>query len=475
MPARRHEVLAESQYQEVVDHLSGLPCPSQPKCESGSFTFERVELDAQKSPAYIVTPVQGCGSGGCNQVLYLRSRGRWLLLAEVFGVIEVAPEQFLEMHDLILSDDDVTRFRWDGSRYVPAVGNQIGAPGPSSARSPGTEPLPLALSVGDPALANCPMAQSVSTSALLNPILESEEHIRQEQRRYERVYMCIVGVARIRRLSVEAEALRQNLETFLAFVGLSQHSSLQTVDDPDARSLLHAMRAPRRLVRLEFANDDAVRKLRNSTQMAAPRGLVFVRVYGHGDEMPDLVRRAFNDVRVQGVTFACRFVALRGGNEEVQAKTLSHELIHAYVSSTIGPRAGTLPEWFHEGVAIYFSGQMGTRYTELRARGGSVVAVGTSEIHEYQNYRRVFEYAEGALGKQELWSQIRLAIESGSSDKLLQKLGLSSYDEVLAAASMEESMKTGLLYAVIILAGVLIVAFGVSRQSKETDLPVDGT
>ena len=79
-------------------------------------------------------------------------------------------------------------------------------------------------------------------------------------------------------------------------------------------------------------------------------------------------------------------------------KTLSHELVHAYLKSLTGSAGfDAFPIWYDEGLAIYFSGS--GEDTSIVTPNGQIVVTPTED---YKHYQIVFDYLEAELGRAQL-------------------------------------------------------------------------
>src|SRR5207244_1694800 len=81
-----------------------------------------------------------------------------------------------------------------------------------------------------------------------------------------------------------------------------------------------------------------------------------LRIYDTKSAMPRPILDLFQP-NTAGVTEWSRYCAVcaEDKSEDELADTISHELVHAYLGSLMGSEAGMLPQWFHEGAAMYLS------------------------------------------------------------------------------------------------------------------------
>jgi hypothetical protein len=251
------------------------------------------------------------------------------------------------------------------------------------------------------------------TGSLLDPVLTSPEEIEERLAVYAPLHRCldIEGPGR----SPEKDLLHQLLEYFLIFAG-----GYQT---PDGGSELY-------LVDLSLSDDPGVQQLRDEAGLPPPPGYVFVRTYRSRADMPPRVREIFGNPEVAGVAIYTRYIAVLDEQQgslqqellrrETLPRTVSHELIHAYVHSVVQvENLGRLPQWYNEGLAIYFSGS-GEHQTLMTP--GSVLVYTTTA--DYRQYRDNFRYLEARLGRERLLELIRQSVEQVEPELLLRKLGM---------------------------------------------------
>jgi hypothetical protein len=285
--------------------------------------------------------------------------------------------------------------------------------------------------------------------ALVNPSVTSQTDINVRTELYRPVHECLVSGE----VNDDLDSLRRLTEYFLIF------AAGDFMEEADSE--LH-------LVDLSTSDDPAVVRLRDDLSIPAPEGYIFVRIFPSRQAMPELVRRAFEDENVAGVTIFTRYVAVLAEEKEVRAEkilqaqtlpvTLSHELVHAYVNSHVGQEVFTqLPRWYSEGLAIYFSGSG----IEHRAVTPGFEIVMTSPA-EYAGYRDNFSYLEAQVGVDRLETLIATSLEQNDSALLYWELGISSEEELVASRASwlrrQNALRVGIGTVVI-----LIVAFGIFR------------
>lgn len=259
---------------------------------------------------------------------------------------------------------------------------------------------------------------------LANPIITTAEELAERQEIYLQLHQCLEGGLS----SITAEWIVADLlaQYFLVIVG--------GMDTPAGASELY-------IVDLSTTQNLAVKQLREEVGVEPPSGYVFVRHYFSREAMPDLVRRAFEDESTVGATMLSRYIAIlaedQGSSVDVELqlqslpKTVSHELIHAYVNSIIGiDKSAKLPTWYKEGLAIYFSGSGQSSYVYLAPN----ITISTVSPEDYEQYELNFKYLEAKLGREQLLAQIKLSIETTDPAVLYRDLDIPS-DNWLAASA----------------------------------------
>jgi hypothetical protein len=293
--------------------------------------------------------------------------------------------------------------------------------------------------------------------ALVNPVITNEADIDVRAGLYRPVYACLASAEPEDNL----DSLRRLTEYFLIFAAGEEISP--------GDSELH-------LVDLRTSDDPAVVRLRDELSIPAPEGYIFVRIFPSRQVMPELVRRAFADENVAGVTFFTRYVAVLAEEKAARAEqilqaealpvTLSHELVHAYVNAFLGEDGYThLPRWYSEGLAIYFSGSG----IEHRAVTPGFEVVMTSPV-EYIGYRDNFRFLKAQLGTQRLEELIAASLEENDPALLFHDLGIESEEQLVAKRDAwlrrQNTLRVGFGTALI-----LLVAFGIFRLMPDLRCP----
>jgi len=205
---------------------------------------------------------------------------------------------------------------------------------------------------------------------------------------------------------------------------------------------------------VDFAasRDKALRRLREETGLPPPPGGAIVRLYAAESKMPEAIRELFAE-NMAGFTRGCRFVVVcqEGRSQASLHDTISHELTHAYILSSLGTGGDKLPLWFHEGVALHFADNK-PQYISHTEFGERHVEFATKD---YNDYRLAFRYLASTLGKKRLGQLIREAVEEGSAGEPLSRaIGAASYQTLLGRARSWHRRRQ------LLLSGVIAVVLG---------------
>ena len=260
---------------------------------------------------------------------------------------------------------------------------------------------------------------------LVNPVVDSFTQIEQRFAEFQGLRDCLGDTAAAsNRVSISRVYIDLFIEFLAPYIGRESRESLELVD-------------------LSTTTDPGIRRLREDVGLQAPNGLIFVRNFTGPQQMPALVRRAFANPQAQAVTIGTRYVAvltpvarsLAQENllEDARAATFSHELIHAFLNARLGAgifEAG-FPDWFHEGMAIHFSGS-GRGHVAIDHGAGSVFSI--EPTVEYEQYERVFGYMESQLGVNEFHRAVREAVDAAEPQLLIARFGYDSFDELRGQA-----------------------------------------
>ena len=284
---------------------------------------------------------------------------------------------------------------------------------------------------------------------LIDPVITSTEQLIERQQLYTQVHDCLEQ--EVGNLPDDLLVVYKLTEYFLIFA-----EGFET--DEDESNLT--------IVDLATVDMEAIGLLREKAGIPPPEGYVFLRYYESRRVMPELVRRAFQDEDVRGVTFFCRYIAILAEDKEILQErilqqqtlpeTVAHELTHAYINATLGHEgADSFPRWFHEGVAIYCSGSGEDRVVML----GDLTIYKTSP-EDYAQYDLNFKYLESEYGQDELLSLIGTAIKEIKPSVLYEELGYHNADELMAAAkswrvrNLRNRLIAGIILAVALIFGL---------------------
>jgi hypothetical protein len=291
-------------------------------------------------------------------------------------------------------------------------------------------------------------------SQLSDPVISDQQELLNRLARDIPAYECLSSGDEP--LSADLRAATAYLEYFLIFT-LGQ-------DTPAESSYL-------KLVDLATSDDPAVVKLRDEAGLPPPPGLVFVRFYNSRQAMPPRLQGLFSE-DVAGLTLLTRYIAIleedpytfeqQALQSQTLPKTISHELIHAYVNASLGVKAlGDLPRWFSEGIAIYFSNS-----GEDHIIVGPDATVRTTSPQDYREYRDNIKFLENKLGSERLLNVIRISIEQNDPRIIYRDLGYTSDEEFIQSANDYWTRRL-LLAAGGVSAGVLLIIWWMLRLMPE--------
>lgn len=284
---------------------------------------------------------------------------------------------------------------------------------------------------------------------LINPVITTEQELAERLDFYRQVYDCIEN----NKQSLPVE-IRQNLDVirllltyFIIFAG----------GDGTPESATRLV-----LISPKQSDDPAIVKIRDEAGVSPPEGYIFVRFYASRFLMPYLVGSGFMNKGAAGATFLVRYVAILEEKKEdfsdqvLQEKTLpgtvSHELVHAYVNSALGLKHISMPKWYHEGLAIYFSGS--GKENSVVVRPDFIIS--TTSPEEYQQYETNFGYLEEKHGRKKFLSLIKQSIEQADASLLYRDLGISD-ETVLAERASAWRQRKSLMYVVSLIVLFLIL------------------
>lgn len=301
---------------------------------------------------------------------------------------------------------------------------------------------------------------------LMDPVYSTPEQVLERYNLYLPVYDCL-STGDVPVTGEQAEA-RELVGYFLTLAGGALHTSTTGPGQGGA-------------IRFSDLQDPAVVALREEAGLPEPEGYIYVWLYPSLEAMPEELRPFFRNDNVRGMTLLTRYIVILDhlaqlsedqqgtGLEDYQrdqrARVYSHEYVHAYVKSVLGPdRAFTTPEWFDEGLAIYFSGSGEPSSQVYLDDQGSQVFI-TTPPEEYARYRDTFKYLEREHGREKLLALIRTAVLDADPGRLYRDLGITDDQELLRIAeeSREELGLERLGLLVLFLAGMAVLIVVVSR------------
>ena len=280
-----------------------------------------------------------------------------------------------------------------------------------------------------------------------NPSASSPGEIAIAQQSLERVLTCLWRGEQ----SADSEQLKSDIWYFLAFAG-QPGSTILRRNNSYVESLYQAWSAERTSVDPNTSQDPAIRKIKATMPaLPAPSGRIFIAYYHDLTQAPSTVRRSFeNDT--MGVTIRGRYIAIRG--EPAYTRTvLSHELAHAYLISSIPLDVrNKLPDWFHEVLAIYFSGSAGTE---------SIVAPNGTEVIrrdtlQYREYAEIARFLGARFSRNELGDLLAETLERGDIQRFLSRCGVASYIGLVDLAQVRQTHSNAFFW----LAALFVVLIG---------------
>ena len=274
---------------------------------------------------------------------------------------------------------------------------------------------------------------------LTNPILRTKEEVEERVSFYKNVSVCLEGTLILGEEGEEEEtSLVSPVDRFIALVDDSDHR----IDYMD----------------LAESEDRAVTRLRDEVGLAPPSGFVYVNHFADITETPralaESMYKSFVVDEAEGIMIPSRFVVVldeqgfseeeRENHREMMDLIVSHELVHAYLHSTIEPD-GSLPEWFDEGAAYYFS-EFGKEISDTNIEDLLINILGSIGVTEFTEYKLVFRYLYSEMGESKFNDLIRWAVKTSSVDGIFLQTGSTDYPDLLAKAKVwsEERSKIDL-------------------------------
>jgi hypothetical protein len=253
---------------------------------------------------------------------------------------------------------------------------------------------------------------------VVNPIASSLDDVRDLYAEFSLIRECVDAFgATSDRLRIAAPYL----DLFMSFLAPVRETL------PDALELVDLLET----------RDPGVRRLREEVGLRAPEGRIFIRYFPDVSAMPPAVQDAFEDPETRGVTIGTRYVAMlanRSTTADAIETTLTHELVHAFLNARLGARlfSESFPGWFHEGMAITFSGS-GRPHVALDPGGRRLMTIPTLE---YERYERVFVFLENRLGTDAFRRAIRESVEAADAGILLSLSGFDTYETAAERADL---------------------------------------
>jgi hypothetical protein len=258
---------------------------------------------------------------------------------------------------------------------------------------------------------------------LIDPVITSTDELIERHQLYTRVHDCLE--AEYDTLPDDLVMVHRLTEYFLIFA-----AGFETQEDASTLTI----------VDLTSVDMPAIHQLREQAGLPPPEGYVFLRYYDSRESMPELVRRAFQNEDVMGVTIFSRYIAILEEDkailqeqilqQQTLPETVAHELVHAYINATLGYKnAASFPRWFHEGVAIYLSGSGEVQVVML----GDLTVTKTSP-EDYAQFDLNFKYLESEYGRDELLTRIGTAINEIKPTMLYEELGHQDEQALVEAA-----------------------------------------
>jgi hypothetical protein len=299
---------------------------------------------------------------------------------------------------------------------------------------------------------------------LRDPVLTNTGEIRERINRYGVLFRCMSSGG----IPVVGEIVEVNrlVTQFMLFAGGSLF--------PEAQS-----EALNYTLTLNDIQDPAVKILRDELGIPAPPGYIYIWLYPSHASLPKALREYASDTSVRGLTLQSRYIVVfdnvRPGTpleeyeRDQRSAVLSHEFVHVYIKSYLGPKRGfSLPTWYDEGLAIYLSGSSEPTSASYFDENGRQVTWSIPP-KDYARYRDDFHYLEEQLGRERLLGLIRRSILENSPDILLHEAGQQNEAGLfqLAEASRIRRGITRLTIGVGILAAVVVLFFVFRRVVRQ--------
>jgi hypothetical protein len=307
--------------------------------------------------------------------------------------------------------------------------------------------------------------------ALLDPAFTTREEVQLRYQLYNQIHNCLLE-ENIPVTGEEAAEALPLMEFYLTLVG-GLVSNNTTAGEGY-------------LVRFEDLRDPAVLSLRNEVGLPVPEGYLYVWLYTSVDDMPENVARYFRNPNVRGLTLLTRYVIvidqvarlqetargtpLEDFQRDQRSRVFSHEFVHAYVKSLLGTEhAFRLPEWYDEGLAIYFSGSSDPSSIAYVDENGRQVYYSLAP-ENYARYRDAFLFMEAEYGRERLLELIRRSVLEIDPGLLYRELGAENEEQLfaMARASRVDAGLNRLLYTVFGFTVAVLVLFLVPKAVERS-------
>lgn len=317
---------------------------------------------------------------------------------------------------------------------------------------------------------------------LRDPVINEREEIAERVEFYSQIRACIQSGALetsphdADRQMAGTAALPPNLLELTGYFVILAGGALDPQPGPGQSFLL----------RFDNLQDPAVRILRDELKIPQPEGYLYIWMYPSRESLPPELKPVFANPNVQGVTILTRYVVVLDNVDgegdladfqyKVRSSIFSHEFVHAYVKSFLGPDKGTrLPRWYDEGLAIYLSGSSEPSSLVYYDENGRRVKLHYA-TRDYALYRDTFTFLEQAHGREAFMKLIRRSLLEETPALLYQDLEISSETELFARVKAEQTRRglTRLGYVVGGISGTALLVFGLARVlRRRRDLEVE--
>ena len=294
---------------------------------------------------------------------------------------------------------------------------------------------------------------------MLDPVIFTQNELNVKLQLYSDVYDCIPSNSD----SDYLQTIRTLAEYFMIFVG-GEHTS------QEESTLV--------LVDLARIDDAAIISIREDVGIPPPPGFVYLRTFPSREAMPNQVQKLFIDNNVRGVTVLTRYIAVLASSNnllesQTMPKTISHELVHSYLNSTIGvENLDSFPVWYHEGMAIHFSGSNEPSCV-YRSSGSNVVSECSASPEDYEQYAANFKYLQAEMGEDRFLEVLKHSIEDINPSILYSGLGFSNYENFAVQArkwKKKQNLITNATFTSICAIPLLLLLFAYFWNPREKEI-----